>query len=106
MLARAIVDIRLHTGEFTFAQAVAYYVHEVGMPETVAVGEATKNSMFPCTAVMYWLGTRGLHQLRVHLWARQGGAFSMRAFHDRVLKHGAIPVALIARLMLAEEGAS
>jgi uncharacterized protein (DUF885 family) len=27
----------------------------------------------------------------------------LRRFHDRVLAYGAIPVALIARLMLAEE---
>jgi uncharacterized protein (DUF885 family) len=52
---------------------------------------------------MYWLGTRGLHQLRAAVRAREGAAFTLRRFHDRVLAYGAIPVALIARLMLAEE---
>jgi uncharacterized protein (DUF885 family) len=59
--------------------------------------------MFPGTAVMYWLGTQGLHRLRATMLARQGEAFSMRAFHDRVLSYGAIPVMLISKLMLAEE---
>ena len=99
MLARAIVDIRLHTGEFTFAEAVAYYVHEVGMPETVAVGEATKNSMFPCTAVMYWLGTQGILDLRHTMRARPD--YSPRRFHDALLSRGSIPVALAARLLTA-----
>ncbi len=99
MLARAIVDIRLHTGEFTFAEAVAYYVHEVGMPETVAVGEATKNSMFPCTAVMYWLGTQGILDLRHTMRARPD--YSPRHFHDALLSRGSIPVALAARLLTA-----
>jgi len=99
MLARAIVDIRLHTGEFTFAEAVAYYVHEVGMPEAVAVGEATKNSMFPCTAVMYWLGTQGILDLRDAMRARAD--YSPRHFHDALLSRGSIPVALAARLLTA-----
>lgn len=99
MLARAIVDIRLHTGEFTFAEAVAYYVHEVGMPEAVAVGEATKNSMFPCTAVMYWLGTQGILDLRDAMRARAD--YSPRRFHDALLSRGSIPVALAARLLTA-----
>ena len=99
MLARAIVDIRLHTGEFTFADAVAYYVQEVGMPEGVAVGEATKNSMFPCTAVMYWLGTQGILDLRDTM--RQRADYSPRHFHDALLSRGSIPVALAARLLTA-----
>jgi hypothetical protein len=99
MLARAIVDIRLHTGEFTFAEAVAYYVHEVGMPEAVAIGEATKNSMFPCTAVMYWLGTQGILDLRDTM--RHRADYSPRHFHDALLSRGSIPVALAARLLTA-----
>ncbi len=99
MLARAIVDIRLHTGEFSYADAVAYYVNEVGMPEAAAVGEATKNSMFPCTAVMYWLGTQGILDLRETM--RRRTHFSPRQFHDTLLSRGAIPVALAARLLTA-----
>jgi len=99
MLARAIVDIRLHTGDFSFADAVAYYVQEVGMPEAAAVGEATKNSMFPCTAVMYWLGTHGILDLRDTM--RRRPDYSQRQFHDALLSRGSIPVALAARLLNA-----
>lgn len=99
MLARAIVDIQLHTGNFTYADAVAYYMHEVGMPEAAAAGEATKNSMFPCTAVMYWLGTQGILDLRNAM--RERTDFSPRQFHDALLSRGSIPVALAARLLTA-----
>lgn len=104
--ARAVADLSLHTGRITVAEAAQLYQERAHMPAAAATTEAVRNSMYPGTAVMYWLGTRGVHRLRVDLWARQGGAFSMRAFHDRLLKHGAIPVALIARLMLAGETAS
>jgi hypothetical protein len=102
MLARAIVDIQLHCGQLSFEDAVTYYVTEVGMTRAAAEGEATKNSMFPGTAVMYWLGTRGILQLREEQMASEGAGFSLRAFHDGLLSRGAIPVALAARLMRAE----
>ena len=97
MLARAIIDIRLHSGDMSFAEAVAYYMNEVDMPETAAVGEATKNSMFPCTAVMYWLGTQGILDLRDTIRAQAD--VSLRQFHDALLSRGSIPVALAARLL-------
>ncbi len=99
MLARAIVDIRLHLGLCTFVEAVQFYQDTVGMPVDVATAEATRNSMFPCTAIMYWLGTTTILALRTTFQAAQGEAFSMRAFHDELLSRGAIPVRLAATLM-------
>lgn len=102
MLARAIVDISLHTGVMTFDDAVEFYEAEVGMPRAAASAEAVKNSMFPGTAVMYWLGTTGILALREAVQAREGGAFSYRSFHDALLSRGSIPVLLAAKLLLAE----
>ena len=104
--ARAVADLSIHTGALTLPQAARLYVDRAYMSEAAAHGEAVRNTMFPGTAVMYWLGTRGLHRLRASVRLRQGDAFSMRAFHDRVLSYGAIPVMLISKLMLAEEAAS
>jgi uncharacterized protein (DUF885 family) len=72
------------------------------MPSAAARGEAVKNSMFPGAAVMYWLGTRDIHRLRAAMAQREGASFSLKRFHDGFLGHGAIPVALIARLMTGE----
>ncbi|MBL8961085.1 MAG: DUF885 domain-containing protein [Gemmatimonadetes bacterium] len=102
MLARAIVDLEFHTERRSFADAITLYVDEVGMTPEMARAEATKNSMFPGTAMMYWFGTQGVHTLRRLVAAREGAAFSLRDFHDRFLAHGALPVALISRLMTAE----
>ena len=102
LLARAIADIELHQRSMTFDDAVRFYVDTLAMPEAAARAEATKNSMFPCTGLMYWLGTQGILDLREALRRRRGAAFSLKAFHDELLGHGSIPVPLIARLMLAE----
>jgi uncharacterized protein (DUF885 family) len=99
-LARAIVDISLHQGTMTFAEAVRFYADEVGMSEAAARSETTKNSMFPGTGLMYWLGTQGILDLREELKRRQGATFSLKQFHDDLLEHGSIPVLLVARRML------
>jgi len=99
LLARAVADIGLHTGTLGFDDAVALYRDRVGMSPDAARGEACKNSMFPGTALMYWLGTEGLHALRRQRERREGAAFSLRGFHDRLLAYGSIPVPLIAELM-------
>ena len=106
MLARALVDLEFHTGRRSFDDAIHLYVDAVGMTPEMARAEATKNSMFPGTAMMYWFGTQGVHTARRSAEAREGSAFSLRRFHDRFLAHGALPVALIQRLMTAGDARS
>ncbi len=101
-LARTIVDIELHQGSMTLDDGIAFYRDEVGMSAAVARGEAVKNSMFPGTAIMYWLGTESILALRARLQVQLGELFSLKSFHDSLLGFGSIPVPLIARLMLAE----
>ncbi len=98
-LARAIVDIELHQGTMSFDDAIRFYVGEVGMSADVARAEVVKNSMFPCTAIMYWLGTRTILELRDTMQRRLGDAFVLKTFHDTLLGYGSIPMPLIAQLM-------
>jgi hypothetical protein len=98
LLARAVVDIGLHERSMDFDAAVAVYRDRIGMPHEAAVAEACKNSMFPGTAVMYWLGSDAIRRLRRERQRAEGAAFSLRRFHDRLLAYGSIPVPLIARI--------
>jgi uncharacterized protein (DUF885 family) len=102
MAARAVADVALHTGAMTLAETAAFYERESGMSPSAAKGEAVKNSMFPGAAMMYLIGTDAIHELRRTITRREGTAFSLRAFHDRFLGYGAIPVPLIAASMLSE----
>jgi len=61
----------------------------------------TKASMFPGTAMMYWLGLEGIRELRSTHEHALGRRFRLRAFHDELLGLGSLPVPLIARLMPA-----
>jgi hypothetical protein len=97
MAARALADVRLHRGDWTLPEVAAFYRDRVGMTPQAAHAEAVKNSLFPGTALMYLVGTDAIHRLRRDLAGRPG--FELRAFHDRLLAHGSIPVALAAGAM-------
>ena len=101
-LARAIVDIGFHEGSLSFHDAIDLFTTEAGMEPSVAQAEVVKCSMFPGTAIMYWLGTQTILEMRAQRRRTQGPAFTLRAFHDELLGYGSIPVPLVSRLMLAE----
>lgn len=105
MSARAIVDIRLHQGRFTFDEAVDFYQQNAGMNEAAAISEVTKNGMNPGGAVMYLTGCDAIHTLRAKMQSLRGNRFNLRTFHDEFLSYGSIPVALIAKAMLREQTA-
>lgn len=100
-LARAIVDIGFHEGSLSFDDAIAFFVAEARMEPTVARAETVKCSMFPGTALMYWLGMESILDLREQRRRALGASFNLRLFHDELLGYGSIPVPLVSRLMLA-----
>jgi len=97
MAARAVADVRLHTGGWTLEETAGFYAETAALSEAAARAEAVKNSMFPGTATMYLCGTQAIHDLRRRQQVRAG--FSLREFHDRLLSYGSLPVALVAAEM-------
>jgi uncharacterized protein DUF885 len=104
LLTRAVVDLGLHGGELSFDAATSTFVDACGMSVEQARGEVAKASMFPGTAMMYWLGLEQIQALRAAHESTLGSSFRLRAFHDEFLSFGSLPVAIIARLMPASTG--
>ena len=102
MAARAVVDGRLQRGEISVDEAARFYAERTAMSAEAAHGEAVKNSMFPGGALMYLMGRDAILELRADLQQALGNRFNLRAFHDRFLSFGSIPVALIAAAMREE----
>jgi hypothetical protein len=108
MCARAVVDVSLHLGDFSIAEAAAFYEQQAAMPPPAARMEAVKNSMFPGAALMYFVGRDAIHALRSDLASALGDRFRPRAFHETLLGWGSVPVAVIAdamRTVVRETGA-
>jgi hypothetical protein len=95
---RVVIDVGLHTGTLTFAEAVDMLVREAGMDMHMAEGEINRycrhdNATYQSS---YLLGKTAIQELRERERTRQGSAFRHGAFHDRLMSYGSIPVSLIA----------
>lgn len=99
MCARAVVDIKLHRGEFTLEQAAAYYQSHGGMNADSAFNEAVKNTMFPGAAMIYLFGSDRIKNFREEMASLMGVSFNLREFHDKFLSYGSVPVELVCKEM-------
>jgi uncharacterized protein (DUF885 family) len=100
--ARAIVDTKLATGEWSFERAVAWFEANAGVDRATAQGEVSRFALGPGQAFDYAVGKTQIEALLVQYKAKKGNAFDLQAFHDDLLSHGTVPVSIVASEMLAE----
>ena len=87
--ASVLVDVNLHCGTWTQAEAERFYAEEAGFAPARVHSEVVRNSIFPGSRATYWLGVEGIRALR----RRWSG--STRDFHDSLLAHGHVPLAFV-----------
>jgi uncharacterized protein (DUF885 family) len=102
-LVRFVVSIRLHAEDLSVEQGVRMFRENAFLEEANARREAERGAFDP-TYLVYSVGKLMLQKLRHDVEAKQGDAFSLRTFHDTLLKQGAAPFALHRRLMLGDVG--
>ncbi|WP_295585959.1 DUF885 family protein [uncultured Lamprocystis sp.] len=100
-LRRAELDLGLHTGRIDSAQALAR-LRSHGIPETTAEAAFACIVLAPGDALAAVLGWRLLEAARTQQEARDGTGFAERAFHDRLVSQGPIPLALALRYGLGQ----
>jgi uncharacterized protein (DUF885 family) len=100
--ARAIVDTKLATGEWSFERAVTWFQANAGVDAATAQGEVSRFALGPGQAFDYAVGKTQIEALLVQYKAKKGSAFDLQAFHDDLLSHGTVPVSVVASEMLAE----
>lgn len=100
---RLQVGIRMHARGMTMEQAVQYFMDHAGLERANAEGEAGRATFDP-TYCVYTLGALEIRKLRDDLMREQGSAFDLAKFHATILSQGALPVALLRRMLLKQEG--
>ncbi|MBV6522582.1 MAG: hypothetical protein MNPFHGCM_02730 [Gemmatimonadaceae bacterium] len=89
-ICRLIAGINVHTGSWTMDQAAQFFMDKAHLPEPAARQEAERTSYDP-TNGGYFLGKRAVLKLRADYKARMGDGFSLKEFHERVMKNGIAP---------------
>lgn len=96
---RLVVDTGLHAKRWTREQAIDYMLANTGMPETDVVAEIERYLVNPGQALAYKVGMLKILELRERAQERLGDRFDIRQFHNQVLTHGAVPLAILERIV-------
>ncbi len=97
--ARLVVDTGIHALGWTRAQAIAYMVDEAGEAPEDAAAEVDRYTSWPAQALGYKLGQLKILELRQKARDELGDRFDLRAFHQEVLDHGALPLPVLEQVI-------
>jgi uncharacterized protein (DUF885 family) len=101
---RIVLDVRMHRGELTPAEATDFLVEHTGFELANARAEVRRHTYTPTYQLSYLLGKVLILGLREEERRRLGDAFSLRDFHDTLLRNGSLPVSFHRRLLRAGAG--
>jgi uncharacterized protein (DUF885 family) len=91
---RILLDVGLHTRGMTFEQAVAELTTHVHVERANAEAEVRRYCAEPTYQLSYAVGRRELLKLRDDFRVAHGGTFTLRGFHDAILRYGGLPLTL------------
>jgi uncharacterized protein (DUF885 family) len=98
--ARIGVDVNLHTGRWTFEQAVKYFMDSGGLDREAATGEAAGAASSPHQKISYIVGKWQIMNLLGRYRDKAGDAFRLGQFHDDLVKNGSLPMSIVEWLLL------
>lgn len=101
-IINAIIDIRLHTTDWSEEAAVAMMMEQGFQEEGEARGKLTRAKLSSVQLASYYAGYRAIRELLAEYRAKQGEDFSWKAFNQDLLGAGSPPFFAIRARMLGE----
>ncbi|MHC5009336.1 MAG: DUF885 domain-containing protein [Planctomycetota bacterium] len=96
---RLIVDTGIHAKRWTRQQAMDL-MRSIRMgPDADVLNEVDRYIIWPGQALSYKVGSRTITAIREACRERLGERFDLKAFHDEILRHGALPLTLLEEVM-------
>lgn len=92
---RLVVDTGLHSKHWTREQVMDYFRQNTPNPERDIFTETNRYIVWPGQATAYKVGMLKILELRELAKKELGPKFSLRDYHDLVLKDGALPMDLL-----------
>ena len=96
---RLVVDTGIHAKRWTREQAIDYMLANTGMAEVEVIAEIERYFVMPGQALAYKVGMMKILELREKAQQSLGSRFSIRDFHDAVLRNGAMPLDVLERVI-------
>ncbi|MBB1287362.1 DUF885 domain-containing protein [Flavisolibacter sp. BT320] len=96
---RLVVDAGIHHKGWTREQAIQYSLDNEPITEANAIQEIERYIVMPGQALSYKIGELKIMEMRRKAEKVLGNKFDARAFHDEVLKDGAMPLQIFEAKM-------
>jgi uncharacterized protein (DUF885 family) len=96
---RLVVDTGLHRKGWTREQALKFLMETTMTGESGAALEIDRYIAMPAQALAYKIGQLKISAIRSKAEKALGSKFDLRAFHDELLKDGALPLDLLETKM-------
>jgi uncharacterized protein (DUF885 family) len=96
---RLVVDVGLHRKHWSRDQAMKFMIENTGGSESGASLEIDRYIALPGQALAYKIGQLKIAAIRSKAEKTLGPKFDIRAFHDEILKDGAMPLGLLEAKM-------
>ena len=97
--ARLVVDVGLHRKGWSRAQAINFLMDTALSSESGATLEVDRYIAVPAQALSYKIGQLKIAAIRSKAEKALGAKFDIRAFHDELLRDGALPLDLLEQKM-------
>jgi len=92
---RLVVDTGMHQFKWTRDQAIYYFKQNTGKSDLDIQNEVDRYISWPGQALAYKLGQLKIQSLRDEAQKALGDRFDIRAFHDKLLGMGALPLSVL-----------
>jgi uncharacterized protein (DUF885 family) len=100
--ARAIVDPKLASGEWSYEKAADFYAQQTGFTPEAARAAVAAIATGPGYFIAYTVGRWQIQQLLSQYIQRTGTRGSLHDFHDRLLSYGCTPLGIVGPELLAD----
>jgi uncharacterized protein (DUF885 family) len=92
---RLVVDTGLHSFGWSRSQAIDYLIEHAQLERGFAEAEVDRYIVWPGQADSYKVGEQEILALREQARAQLGARFDIRRFHNAVIDHGSLPLAVL-----------
>ncbi|MDQ6656416.1 MAG: DUF885 domain-containing protein [Verrucomicrobiota bacterium] len=101
-LCRLVVSIKMHTQGMSVEDGARFFQENCYYEAKPSRSEAMRGTYDP-GYLNYTLGKLQILKLREDYKAQEGDKFSLKKFHDEMLKHGMPPIRLLREIMLKDK---
>lgn len=102
---RVVIDIGLNYYGWTDEKALATWKEHIKNQDDIALREINRMKRWPAQVITYKFGSMMILNWKKELEEKQAGAFDIKDFHERLLKHGTLPFFVIRKNVFKKNSA-